>query len=116
MRSSARQRVLTEAIQARCNREGACLPGSVGRGRVWDDIWLWCDCVVARRPDTAGGVLARPTGTGSPCDLSVAPHADRSASVAAGCCRSRPEPQIHDLNHMWLSQNSYGTGIAVQIG
>lgn len=29
---------------------------------------------------------------------------------------SRPRRQIHDLNHMWLNQNSYGTGIAVQIG
>ncbi|KAB8298409.1 hypothetical protein DSM100238_1096 [Bifidobacterium apri] len=38
----------------------------------------------------------------------------RTGSIAT--IGSRLRRQIHDLNHMWLNQNSYGTGIAVQIG
>ena len=38
---------------------------------------------------------------------------DVAGEVRIGVGRIR---QIHELSHIWLSQNSYGTGIAVQIG
>lgn len=84
--------------------------GSVGYLAGGVTVWLHGGAML-RGVALFGGV--------SGCAVTVWSHGGLVPSPVARCLSPvacRPARQIHDLNHMWLSQNSYGTGIAVQIG